>query len=106
MAHLASEQMADVTLFPRLILVAWNFSTVLQEAIEGLRTPATDLFRFRCLETGGRKGLLLELVSTSWQKDASKLGPEVSPPTLFRRIVPLSEEEIAAFMEMNSRFTI
>jgi len=106
MANLASEQKADLTLFPRLILVAREFSAALREAIGGLGAPATDLFRFRWLEAGGQKGLLLELVSTSWALDAKKPKPEVPLPTLVEGIVALAEEEIATFMEMNSRFTL
>ena len=106
MANLALEQKADLTLFPRLIVVARDFSTALREAIGGLVTPATDLFRFRWLEVGGQKGLFLELVSSSCAVDIKKLKPEASLPTLVEGIVCLAEEEIASFMEMNSRFTI
>jgi hypothetical protein len=105
-AHLVPEQKVDLTLFPRLILVAQDFSTALREAIEGLGTPATDLFRFRWLKAGDRKGLLLELVSTSGAKETGNLKGEVPLPTLGEGIVSLDEEEIAAFMEMNPRFTI
>jgi hypothetical protein len=106
MADLMPEQKVDPALFPRLILVARDFSTPFREAIEGMGTPAIDLFRFRWLRAGSEEGLLLELVSTSWAKEASKLKTEVSLPALGEGIVPLAEEEIATFMEMNSRFTI
>jgi len=106
MAGLVTEQEADLSLSPRLILVAPDFSAALQEAIGGLGTVAIDLFRFRWLEAGGQKGLLLEPTFISSAKEEMKMGPEGSFPSLVEGFVPLAEEEIATFMKMDPRFTL
>lgn len=106
LADLATEREIDLTVYPRLILVAPDFSAALQEAVDGLRTISVDLFRFRWLEAEGEKGLLLELAFTSSAKEETKIGPEGPFPFLAEGVVPLTEEEIAAFMKMDLRFTI
>jgi len=104
-ADVVADRQANLVLYPRLILVAPNFSPSFQEAIQGLRFMAIDSFSFRWLEAGGEKGLLLELAFSSWAKEQEKAGLEGPFPFLAEGFVPLNEEEIAAFMKMDSRFT-
>jgi hypothetical protein len=65
-----------------------------------------DLFRFRLLEVKGEKGLLLEPTLTSSAKEGIEAGPDNSLPPPGEDIVPLAEEEIAAFMNMDHRFSL
>lgn len=104
-ADVVAEREANLALYPRLILVAPNFSPSLQEAIRGLRFMAIDSYSFRWLEAGGEKGLLLELAFSSWAKEQEKARLESPFPVLAEGFVPLTEEEIADFMKMDSRFT-
>ena len=103
---LLAEEQVNIDMSPRLILVAPDFSSVIQKAADGLTSVAIDLFRFRWLESGEEKGILLESVfsTTSRQKSASEA--QRSSASLSKSIVPLEEEEIAIFMNMDPRFTL
>ncbi len=97
---------ADLTLYPKLILVAPDFSTTLQEAVQGSPGMSIDLFRFRLLEVKEEKGLLLESALTSSAKEGIETGPDNLLPPPGEDIVPLAEEEIATFMSMDHRFSL
>jgi RecB family endonuclease NucS len=106
LADLLAERQANPDLYPRLILVAPDFSAQLQEAIEGLCAMAIDLFRFRWLESGEEKGLLLESAFTSRMEEKEADAPQNSFLPLPQGLVPLAEEEIAAFLKMERPFTL
>lgn len=101
-----TEQGADLALYPRLILVAEDFSTMLRDAIEGLRNTAVDLLRYRWLEAGGQKGFLLESIFSSSTGEEIKTASQAPISSLNEGIVPLAEEEIATFIGMDPRFTL
>jgi hypothetical protein len=104
--HLLGGQKVNLDFSPRLILVARDFSDGLREAMDGLETMTIELFRFRWLEAGEQKGLLLEAVFAPPSREKMDRDAEspTFPPSEGR--VPLAEEEIAAFMEMSPRFTL
>ncbi len=106
LTRLVGEQEFNLTLPPRLILVARGFPEGLQEVIDGLASLAIDLYRFRWLEAGDQKGLLLEPVFVSSERKKSDQGVEAPllPPA--EGSVRLAEEEIAAFMELSPRCTL
>jgi RecB family endonuclease NucS len=101
-----TEQGVDLALYPRLILVAEDFSTIFREAMEGLRNMAVDLLRYRWLEASGQKGFLLESVFSSSSGEEMKTVSQALISSLTEGIVPLAEEEIATFIEMDPRFTL
>ena len=106
LAALMAEEEVNMDLSPKLILVAPDFSSTLQKAATGLTNLAIDLFRFRWLESGEEKGLFLESAFSSASRETPAGEALGSSGTLSKSIVPLEEEEIATFMNMNPRFTL
>jgi RecB family endonuclease NucS len=89
----------------RLILVAPDFSDTLQKAAGGLEALVVDLYRFRLLEADDEKALLVESVFSSAATEKISVESEESI-SLSEGIIPLAEEEIATFMNMDPRFTL